>query len=360
MNHGKLCSGRSFSAKWRNQLAACLVSALLCFGIGILSLGFTASGAEPGTKQSGRLLVVNKGDRSLSIIDPDGVRPPARVPMEEVTGHEVAASADGRRAFVPIFGSGGVGGPGTDGRLMRVVDVASAKTVGTIDFGKGVRPHCAVFCPVRNLLYVTTELDHSVTVVDPGSLAIVGRVPTDQADSHMLAITRDGRKGYVSNVGPGTVSVLDLERRKLETVIPVSAKAQRISLSIDDRWVFTADQTQPRLAVITTADNKVSRWITLPGTGYGTAPTREGKWLLVALIGLNQVAVVDLETMSVARAIEVPAAPQEVLVRPDGTEAYVSCDRSGKVAVIDLGTWKVTRLIDVGDGADGLAWAGVK
>ena len=36
----------------------------------------------------------------------------------------------------------------------------------------------------------------------------------------MLAITRDGRRGYTSNVGPGTVSVLDLEAKKLLAVIP--------------------------------------------------------------------------------------------------------------------------------------------
>jgi YVTN family beta-propeller protein len=137
----------------------------------------------------------------------------------------------------------------------------------------------------------------------------------------------------------------------------VSATAQRIALSVDDRWVFTSDQTKPQLAVIDTSTNKVARWIEMPGIGYGTAPTPDGHYLLVALIGANKVGVVDLDAMKVSRTIDVPKAPQEVLVRPDGAVAYVSCDASKQVAVLDLKEWKVQKLIDAGHGADGLAWA---
>ena len=313
--------------------------------------------AGAAERAPGLLLVANKGDRALGIIDPTAGRQIAAIPEDGVTGHEVAASADGKYAFVPIYGNSGVGGKGTDGRLMRVIDLAKREIVGTVDFGKGVRPHCAVLNPKDGLLYVTTELDNSVTVIDPGTWKILGTVPTGQPESHMLAITRDGRRGYVSNVGPGTVSVLDLEARKVLTIIPVCKVAQRISLSVDDRWAFTSDQRQPRLAVIDTATNGVRTWISMPGIGYGTAPTPDGRWLLVALINSNKVGVIDLNSMQVARSLDVPKAPQEVLVRPDGTEAYVSCDASQKVAVLDLRNWQVVRLIDAGAGTDGLAWA---
>ena len=305
----------------------------------------------------GLLLVANKGEHTLGIIDPVTQEQVATVQEDGITGHEVAASADGKLAFVPIFGNSGVGQPGTDGQLIRVIDLDKREVVGTIDFGKGVRPHCAVIGPKNGLLYVTTELDNSITVIDPHTLKIVGRIPTDQPESHMLAITRDGKRGYTANVGPGTVSVLDLEAKKTVAIIPVSRTTQRISLSVDDRWAFTADQTKPQLAVIDTASNKVTKWIELPGTGYGTAPTPDGHWLLVAMSGKKQVAVVDLESMKSVRAIDVPRAPQEIVVRPDGAVAYVSCDASQQVAALDLKDWKVDKLIQAGRGADGLAWA---
>ena len=66
------------------------------------------------------------------------------------------------------------------------------KVIGTVDFGHGVRPHCAVYDPVSKLLYVTTEIDKSITIIDPKTLKIVGSIPTGEEYSHMLAISHDG------------------------------------------------------------------------------------------------------------------------------------------------------------------------
>jgi DNA-binding beta-propeller fold protein YncE len=301
--------------------------------------------------------VTNKGDRSLSLLDPITNQQIAVIAEEGVTGHELAASPDGKRAFVPIYGDSGVGKPGTDGQLMRVIDLEKRAIVGTLDFGKGVRPHCAVFCEKNGLLYVTTENEQTVSIIDPVTLKILGSVPTGQEQSHMLAVSKDGKRGYTANVGPGTVSVLDLEGRKLIKTIPISKMTQRISLSVDDKLAFTADQFDARLAVIDTTTNEVKTHIALPDIGYGTAATPDGKSLVVALININEVAIVDLETMKVAYTVKVPKAPQYVLVRPDSAVAYVSCDASAKVAVIDLKEKKVSALIDAGKTADGLAWA---
>jgi DNA-binding beta-propeller fold protein YncE len=322
----------------------------------LLSALMLGNVSNPGSTNA-VLLVANQGDHNLSIMDPVSEQQVATVAEGGITGHEVAASSDGRTAFVPIYGNSGVGRPGTDGRNMVVIDIASRRVTGNVDFGHGVRPHCPKFNPKDGLLYITTELDKSVTIVDPKTLKIVGSVPTGQTESHMLAISSDGSRGYTANVGPGTVSVLDLENRKTITVIPISSKTQRISITPDNRMVFTADQAKPQLAVIDTATNQVKTWIPLPAPGYGTASTHDGRWLLVCVPAADKVAVVDLGTLKVVRTIDVPKAPQEVLIRPDNQVAYISCNASAKVAVIDLNNWTVAKLMDAGKLADGLAWA---
>ena len=311
--------------------------------------------SEPATSF---LLVANKGDHTVSLVDPSVGKQIATVDVKGVTGHELVASPDGKLAFVPIYGDSGVGLPGSNGSNLVVIDLATRKLTGNVDFGKGVRPHCAVIGPKNGLLYVTTELEQSITLIDPKTLKIVGTIPTGQPESHMLAISHDGHRGYTANVGPGTVSVLDLEARKTITVIPVAPKVQRIALSVDDRYVFSSDQSKPQLAVIDTATNKVKTWIPMPAKGYGSAPTPDGRWLVIALSSANQVAVIDLQAMRVAHTVDVPAAPQEVLVSPDGKMAYVSCDASKKVAAIRTSDWKIDKLIETGPSTDGLAWAG--
>lgn len=318
---------------------------------------FAALPPSAPTPARGLLLVANKGDQTIGIIDPADGHEIATVKESGFTTHELIASPEGKTAFAPIYGDSGVGKPGTDGSTIDVIDLTTHRVVHTIDLGKPLRPHCALFGPKDGLLYITTELDDTVTVIDPKTYKILGTIPTGQKESHMLAITRDGRRGYTANVGPGTVSALDLVARKTLAVIPISKATQRISISTDDRYAFTSDQTAPRLAVVDTATNQVKTWVAMPGIGYGTAPTPDGHSLLVCLINVNKVGVVDLATMKVSKTIDVMPAPQEVHIAPGGAVAYVSCDASRKIAVIDLKTWKVEKYIDAGRGADGLAWA---
>lgn len=327
-----------------------LVAALCMFA------AFLASGANSKSDPHGLLLVVNKSDQTLGIIDPESGRQIAAVPVGG-TGHEVAASRDGRTAWVPIYGNSGVGQPGTDDRAVRLIDLRSHTRIAQIDLGGPSRPHCAVFGPKDGRLYVTAELTRSIKVIDPGRRAVVDSIPTGEPESHMLAISSNGERGYTSNVGSGTVSAIDLRTKKVLTVIPVAKVVQRIAISVDDRWVFTADQAKPQIVVIDTHTNEIKSWVTLSYLGFGMTPTHDGRYLLITHPSSDSVSILNLDSMKIEREIRVPADPQEILVRPDDRVAYVSCDQSKKVAEIDLAFWKITRLIDVGAGADGLAWA---
>jgi YVTN family beta-propeller protein len=326
--------------------------------LSLLFIGVLAAAGVRSTAAEGPvLLVANQNDHNLSVIDPAKDAVVATVAETGITGHEIGVYPPTHLAFVPMYGNSGVGKPGTDGSYIDVVDIATRKVSGKIDFGHGVRPHCVVYDPLSGLIYVTTELDQTVSIIDPKSLKIVGTVPTGQAESHMLALSHDGHWGYTANVGPGTVSVLDMKARKTVKIIPISGSTQRISISNDDKYVFTADQTKPLLAVLDTHSNTVTAHVDLPGLGYGTAPTRDGRWLLVAVPAKNLVAVVDLATLKVVRTVDVGSYPSEILVRPDGQMAYVACQHGHQVAAIDLQTWKLAATIETGRGSDGLAWA---
>ena len=326
-----------------------LIRAGLTFLLGVLYI-------EASTSKAEMLLVANKGDKTVSLVDPTSEMQIAKIAENAVTAHELIASPDGKLAYVPIYGNSGVGKPGTDGQLIRIMDLESRSIVGTIDFGKGIRPHCPLFGTKDGLLYVTTELQQSVTVIDPKTLAIIGSIPTGKNESHMLVLSHDGHRGYTANVRSGTISVLNLDKRTLEQVVQVAPVIQRIAVTMDDRFIITADQTALRLAVIDAKTLKIVKSVALPGLAYGTAVTPDGKSLVVAIPGAQKAGLVDLATMRLIKTLPMPKSPQEVLVRPDGLVAYVSCDSSAQVAEIDLEHFTLKKLIKVGAGDDGLAW----
>src|SRR5579872_2389563 len=133
-----------------------ILGALVCLALTYMCVTATraAVGADKETNH-GLLLVANKGDRTLSIIDAASGLQLAVIPVGGITGHEVAASPDGQTAWVPIYGDSGVGLPGTDGRTISVIDLASRKVTVTIDLGAPSRPHTAVFSAKNDKLYVT-------------------------------------------------------------------------------------------------------------------------------------------------------------------------------------------------------------
>lgn len=311
---------------------------------------------QPALSQStekGLLFVANQSEHTALLIDLS-TRKTLSISGVDINGHEVAVSPDGRFGYVPIYGNSGVGKPGTDGSTIHVVDLLTGRVVSVIDLGKPVRPHAAHFGP-DGLLYVTAELANSVYSVDVKTGKIVAQTPTGQAESHMLAISPDGTRGYTANVGPGSISVLDLKKHTLVTVIPVAKTIQRLSLSPDGKWLYTHDQKAPRIAVIDTSRNAIARWITVPSTVYSSQPTPDGK-LLIADSPSGQLFVIDLSNDSLRQSLTIPPSVGEVFISPDGAHAYVSCPQGGTIEILDLRTLKMDEPIRLTKGVDGLQW----
>src|SRR5215475_14423612 len=114
---------------------------LLSLACGLCATVVRGSSGQQENADQGLLLVANKGDQSLSIVDPRSGSEVAKVPVGGTTGHEVAASPDGKTAWVPIYGNSGVGKPGTDGQAISIIDLKTRSRVGEIDLGVPTRPH---------------------------------------------------------------------------------------------------------------------------------------------------------------------------------------------------------------------------
>jgi YVTN family beta-propeller protein len=330
--------------------------------ISMLAIVAPVCGADGQPTANGYLLVTNKLGKSLSIIDPVLGKEIVAVPVtgldpkEEPRSvpHEVAVSPDAKTAWVPIYSDSGMGGEGTNGRSITIVSLQERKAIGYVDLGKPLRPHTPMFGP-DGLLYVTTEVEDSITVVDSKTRTVVGSIATGGAP-HFMVFSRDGKRLYVIHQGKELL-VIDVKTREIIKTIPVGEDIMRLAIAPDDRYIFTSDETQPRIAVVDTRMDKVTRYIDLPSISYGLSTSPDGRWLLCALPMLGQVGVIDLGKFEVVKTIDVLRIPFLLLFRPDSKEAYVSTGASRSVGIIDVNTWTVKKYVRVGMVSDHLEWA---
>jgi DNA-binding beta-propeller fold protein YncE len=304
----------------------------------------------------GRLLVVCKDDSRLEVIDLETSRPAGTVVASGFTPHEVVATDDGRFAYMPVYSNAPVGSPGSDGRRVDIVDLVTFQRVGEIRLAFPSRPHQASLLSTDRVL-VSTELDETITVIDRRTLRVVARLPTRQADSHTFAVSIDGTRLVTANVGPGSVSVIDVPSRTLLGVVEVAEKVNRICLEPAGRFAYTADQGSPRIAVIDTDLVEHVAWIELPSIGFGTAVTASGSHIVVALRTGSEIAVVDRRSGDVVHRVATPNHPQAIVLHPDGVRAYSACDADDCVVEVDIHAGRLLRRIETGHNPDGITWS---
>lgn len=304
----------------------------------------------------GRLLVVCKDDSTLEVIDLKTSETAGAVTASGVAPHEVVATDDGRFAYLPVYSDAPVGSPGSDGRRVDIVDLRTLQQVGGLRLGFPSRPHQAGLLPADRMI-VSTELDESVTVIDRRTLRVVARLPTGQADSHTFAVSRDGIRLVTANVGPGSVSVIDVPSRALLGVVKIAEKVNRICLEPQGRFAYTADQGSPRVAVVDTELVEQIGWIELPSIGFGTAVTADGSHLVVALRTASEVAVIDRRSGDIVHRVATPNHPQAIVLHPDGVRAYSACDVDDCVVEVDIRAGRLLRRMETGRRPDGIAWS---
>ena len=180
------------------QLRAVLRS-LLPVAVG-LSLSTTAPVANAQTQTpSPALLVLDKEDNRLSIIDPDTAKTVARLPTGEGP-HEIVASDDGKLAFVANYGAR------TPGNTLSVMDLGAQKELRRVDLGALRRPHGITFADGK--VWFTAEQNRLIARYDPASNQIDWLLGIGENGTHMLVFSKDLSQLFTSNIGSDSITLL--------------------------------------------------------------------------------------------------------------------------------------------------------
>ena len=210
----------------------------------ILCLAASAAWAQDGT-----LLVVNRHSQagSISFFDLETETEIARIPIGPGWPHEVAVSPDGRLALTAEYGEN------DPGRRVVVIDIPSARVLGSIDMGPGSKPHDSVFLPDNRHAVVTLETQDRLAVIDVETLSVVRTYSIGDAarEGHMIRLSPDGNRVYVGGrLGEGTVSVVYLDEAREPTVIQTGLGAEAITVTPDGGAVWVINQDENTISII--------------------------------------------------------------------------------------------------------------
>lgn len=342
----------------------------------LLAIAANFQGSAQTTPKAA-LLALSKTDHTLAIVDPVSLKVIARVPVGQ-DPHEVIATADGRTAYVSIYGGGSL-------HELSVVDLVNQKALPAIDTRPFLGPHGLTF--VDGKLWFTAEGSKSVVRFDPVSGKFDWAMGTGQDRTHMLYVTPDARRIYTTNVSSGTVSILVDTLIKFggsgrpggppppngagatppppparhdwtQIIIPVSKGSEGFDVSPNGRQLWTAASDDGSIAIIDLATKKLIQKIDAKAVGANRLKfTPDGKLVLVSSLRNGDLLVYDVASHRLVKKINIGHGAAGILMDPDGSRAFIGCTADNYVAVIGLKKLEVTGRIDVGGGPDGLAWA---
>lgn len=314
----------------------------------LLAAALTAADTVRGVPEGALLLVANKQEASLSIIEVESGKLLATVPTGQGP-HEVAVTGNGRFAVVANYGAQ------APGNTLTVVDLRTRAPVGTIDLGEYRRPHGIVVLPGDSLVLVTSEASRSVVLVALEG-GVRGAIATGAAGSHMVAVTADGRRGYTANVGSGSITELDIPGGVSARTLPVAPATEGIAVTPDGREVWVGSNGAHTVTIVDTRTWKAVDTLPAAGLPYRVAISPDGRTAVVPAPQAGVVRIFDVPTRRERAVLAFEGAgPVGSTITADGAYVFVALQGSNEAAMVDLKSGKEVRRFATGAGPDGIA-----
>jgi YVTN family beta-propeller protein len=303
-------------------------------------------------RSAGRLLVLNKEDAAMVVVDPESGSVLGKVGVGQGP-HELVVSTDGKTAFARNYGVGRQG----PGHTISMIDVAAVKELRRVDVSPLMQPHGLAFAGGK--LYFSAEGSKKIARYDPAADKVDWEFETAQNVTHMVMVSKDLRTIFTSNIGSNNVSIVrqGTGGQWTQTLVAVGKGPEGIDLAPNGREVWSAHSQDGGLSVIDVAAAKVTATIDA-GTKRSNRVklTADGRFAVVSDLEAGELVVVDAAKHTVVKRLPLGKQPEGVLISPDG-RVFVAVNGDNQIAVVDPKTWTVAKRFSPGTGPDGMAWS---
>lgn len=299
-----------------------------------------------------RLLVLNRDDDCVSIVDPE-TGETVRTVATEFDPITVETSPDGAKSYVTC----------AQGSALNVIDNETFTVTGRITHDLFDHPSGLAVRTCANELWLVSRNNSRVFVFDIETDELLDVIPTHQSLSNTLSLNAEESTAYVTNSNGNTLTVLDCEERRIAVDVPVGNGPEGVATNPETNNVYVTIQQESRLTV-----HDPNRYETLYETELGSSPigiefSPDASIALVPNRMSNDVSVIETRfhrseegrPWEVER-VPVGIAPGEVVFDTAGSTAYVSNNKTNDVSVIDIESREEVDRIDVRTHPNGITY----
>jgi YVTN family beta-propeller protein len=207
----------------------------------------------------------------------------------------------------------------------------------------------------RSRVFVANESSNNVTVVDGDSFQVVATVDARNHATHDLAVSRDGRWLFATNLASGRLSAINTRAHETVASIATGDRAHVVTLTNDNRQAWVANIGENTISIVDTGTFRILGTIAVGKGPTGLTFSRDGRFAYVSNQGDKTVEVIDTASHRVLKAIPVGTNPHFLVLGPDG-RIWGTNTGGTDIYVIDPATQDKVGSINVGPAPQQIAF----
>ena len=193
----------------------------------------------------------------------------------------------------------------------------------------------------------------------------------------MVAVTPDGARAFVANIGSGSVTALDLKAGKSLGDIKTGAGTEGIDVTPDGKQVWVTNREGDSVSILDAKTLAVTGTIGSAAFPIRAKVTPDGRSVLVSNAKSGDLSVLSVAEKKLERRVSLPvqaaedkdgrlmgqfgdsSVPIGIVIAPDGKRAYVAHANGDAISIVDLTEWKRVGNLTAGKEPDGMGYSKV-
>jgi len=317
------------------------------------------SGPNPRTPSNGdTIIILNKSANTAWQLDAET----GQKITEYKTGvgpHEVAVSPDQERAIITNYGDN------APGNSLTIIDLNAREISKTISLGEFQRPHGVQWFSDGHRAIVTAESQQAVLIVDIDTGEILSAIDTNQQTSHMVALSSNEKMAFVTNLGSGSLSILDLAAGKTVQTIKTGAGTEGVAVIPQSNRVWITNRSANTVSIFDPEANTVIATLKSSSFPIRAKASPDGQLVAISNARSSEVSIFEVETQEQLHKLSTVSGnrqgmPIGLTFSDDRSHLYIANSKANHIAVISTKSWEIVNTFSTGTTPDGIAYISSK